>query len=521
MPNIGADEIITQLHVRHFVQWGGPIPDGYHAPVYAGQDAQYMTLTALTANEQGAISPIWVPDPSNRKQYQLVGRSVAAPDLDTATLTMMEKHGALPRQLQRIQCPFNVYDTIGQCQDPSDFLNGWSDYVYIHGGGVVTTKDLGDRSSFDSDEALEDGLNVTWSRNYPIGGLAFQNQAENYVTLEVADVVYASRENCADCGPQDDGTGWIYAVTKSSGSTPGTAPRLIYTVDGGRTWLQGSITGLGDTEDPVAIDVVGQYLVVATRTAGGPLLSGYYYAEINAKTGVPGTFTKVIAGFASAVQIWDMYVLSPREVFFCADNGCIYKSTDITSGVYQALVAGTVTSASLRRIAGAGEETIIAVGASGTIVVSQNRGVGWGTSVTVPVGDLLQAACVVDGQIWWVGSNQGRIYRTVNGGETWAEKGFSGSGSGQVYDIISASPEVLFMSHANATPTGRIFTCWDGGENWTNSRPRILQYPVATRFNRLAVPQIDPSLAANNVAVAGLGANGTDGILLLGQVSRI
>lgn len=520
MPNLTADEIITQQNVRHFVQWGGPIPDGAHRPVYAGKDGQYMTLTGLTTYQQGAISPIWVPDPNQRKVFRLAGRSVTAPDLDTATLTMMEKHGYLPRQLQTIVCPFNVYDTVGPCKDPSDFLNGWGDYVFIHGGGLVTTKNLGDRSSFDSDEFLQDGLEVTWSRNYPIGSLAFQNQAENYVTLEVADIIYASRQNCADCGPQDDGTQWVYAVTKSSGSTPGTAPRLVYTTTGGDVWVQAAITGIGDTEDPVAIRVVGQYLLVATRIAGGPTISGYYYAEINGKTGVPGAWTKVIQGFATSVQIWDVYVLSPNEVFFCADNGAVYKSNDITAGVFQILTAGTVTSASLRRIAGF-EETLVAVGASGVVVYSPNRGLSWATAVTSPAGDLLQALTVIDSNIWWVGSNQGRLYRTINGAETWAEKTFTGAGTGQVYDIVAASPEVLFVSHANATPTARLLTTWDGGEDWTLGGPRLKTYPTATRFNRLAVPAVDPSIAANNLAVAGVGANGTDGILLLGKVARI
>ena len=66
------------------------------------------------------------PHPSRPGQYRLVGRTITAPDLTTATLVMREMHGQIPRQLGRIGCQFNLYQNLGVCKDLSDFVGGLS-----------------------------------------------------------------------------------------------------------------------------------------------------------------------------------------------------------------------------------------------------------------------------------------------------------------------------------------------------------------------------------------------------------
>lgn len=515
MPNIGADEIITNKHVRDFVQWKGAGPT--NPPAYYGMDAQYFKMEGLSMPDgQGSISPRYMHDPRRVGKFKLVARQVSAPDLNAATMVLTERHGAIPRQLQRINCPVNIYENIGECKDPSDFVSGWSDYVLVYENGLVDgNKDGGNRSAWgDADDQLEDSLPMKFDDIYPIGALAFGDNATGTITLEVIDVIYVKANDCVDC---DDW--WIYAVTESSGSTPGTAPRLIYSTDNGETWSQASIDSLGDTEDPSGIEQVGKYLVVYTRTAGGATTSGYYYSEINQNTGAPGTWTKVTTGFVAGFQVRDMFVLSPREVFFCADDGYIYFSDDITAGV-SVRSASAATTADLYRIHGE-NETVVSCGIGGIVVVSQNRGKTFSVTTASPVVATLQALCVVNDSTWWIGSATGKLYYTQTGGEVWTEKTFSGSGAGQVYDIIKVSPSVLFFSHSTATPTGRVFSTWNGGRDWTNSAPRILNMPTANRFNRLATPPADAGVSANNIAVAGLGGNGTDGILLLGIAARL
>lgn len=512
MPAPNADEIITYKHKRNFIQFGGPGPT--HTTLYAGQDAQYMSIEGVSDPESGGIDPIWVPDPVRIGSYRLVGRSVSPPDLASASLMLREKHGAIPRQLQKIGCAFNLYEPTGKCKDLSDFLRGWSDYVLVYSQALVTDKDYGTRTSFDSDDPVVDSLSLTLADIYPIGALGFGEEAATLVDREVVDIVYGNSITCGNCGSENDGTQWLYTLATTSGAgSPGLPAEVIYTVDGGANWSEANIASFGATEVPLAIEIVGQYLVVLG-------LDAYFYAEINASTGVPGTFTKISTGFVAAGSPVDIYVASAREVYFCGDGGYIYKATDITAGV-SVISAGDATTTDLNRIDGV-DSTIVIVGDTGVVLVSTNRGATFATAVASPVAATLQALKVISDQVWWVGTGGGELWYTLNGGNSWGEKNFSGSGSGNVYDIVAAGADTLFFSHSTTDPTARLFSSWDGGASFASSAPRILNLPVFDKATRLALPQAAHiSIAANNIAVGGLAGNGTDGIILLGIASRL
>jgi hypothetical protein len=81
--------------------------------------------------------------------------------------------------------------------------------------------------------------------------------------------------------------------------------------------------------------------------------------------------------------------------------------------------------------------------------------------------------------------------------------------------------EVGYIAHATAAPLARIFSTWNGGEDWINAAPRILNLPVFDYAGRLAAPDADAGIAANNLAVAGLAGDGVDGVLLIGIAGRI
>lgn len=507
---VNADENIMQRHVRDFIQFGGPRPG--NVAKYSGQDSQYMMVDGVSNPETGGVEPRWVQHPSRQGLYRLVGRSISPPDLPSATVTMKEKHGAIPRQLQKIGCSFNFYELVGTCKDLSDFVSGWSDYVLIYAGAIVTDKDLGARSSFDADEEIQDALTVTLSEIYPVGALNFGEGAATQIDREVVDIVYGTNVQCGACGVENDGSGILYAVTKSSGGgSPGLPAELITIVNDVVT--QQNIDSIGASEDPVALAVVGQKILVVAPTA-------LYWADLDVDTGLPGTFTKVTTGFVSGANLTDVYVAGSREVFFSALTGYIYKSTDITAGI-TAINAGSATSEDLYRIDGR-EDVLAAVGDNGALIRSVNRGRTWAATATSPVSaNSLRAVAVLDAKRLWVGTfDSGRLFYTLNGGASWVAKRFSGDGSGAIRDILFATDEVGYVAHNSSTPAARIFATYNGGADFSNSAPRISNLPTFDWAGRLAVPQTDPGVAANNLAVAGLAGNGTDGILLTGIAAR-
>lgn len=514
MPKPSKDTVTTTQERRLFLQLGGPGPA--NALKYAGVETQYLMLDGVTRPVRGAIEPIRVPDPLQYKRFRNVGRKVAAPAFPTATLHVLENRSTLPFSLGALDCPLNVYAPVGACKNPSSFLNGWSDIVEIYSYGEAGDVDHGARSGFDTDDMVQSSIPLTLEAIYAIGKLGFGQEAASEVSREVVDIVFGGGVQCGECGPADNGANRIYAVAKSSGAgSPGLPAEVIYTTDGGATWAQSNIDGFGASEDPLAIDIVGDKLVVLGADA-------YYWATLNPKTGVPGTYTKVTSGFVAAGTPRDLFVLSPSEVFFCGDGGYVYKSTNITSGV-TALSPGDATTDDLLRIHGDGGNTLVAAGASSAVIVSTNRGVTWSTTVSEPSAIPLDiyALSVRSADLWFVGTGaSGRVFYTADGGETWDAVNFTGTGAGYVRDIVWATDEVGYFVHDDNTPTGRILATWNGGASWVRNdeqSPRLLNWPVIDRVNRLAVPvNAGPQTAANSVALACLAGDGTDGAVFLG-----
>lgn len=518
MPRVTSDEIVTRKHSRGFIQPGAARPN--NVAHYYGLDAQYFIMGDATKPNLGTISPVWVPDPLRTGGYRLVGRTTAPPDLGASDITLLRKHGSVPAALGKINCPLNVYMMTGKCKDLSSLLNGWDDFVSIYSNGQVESITNGAATGWD-DGQVEDVYSVKWGDQFAVGKLSFGVDFATEIDRELVDVVYGGSEVCGDCGPADDGTSRAYAVTKSSGSgSPGLPAELVYTVDSGATKSQSTITSFGATEDPLGIDIAGNTLIVIST-------GGIYWSTLNAKTGVPGAFTKVTTGLVAGKTLTDIFVINAREIWFSALGGYIYKSTDISAGV-SAISAAGATSQDLLRIFGDGNETLIATGAASVVVKSANRGVTWATTATNPsaIPADIVSGDVLDSNRFWVGyALLGRMFYTFNGGETWVEKSFTGSGAGSVRDIVAVSDEVIHVLYDDNTPTAYLLTSFDGGNTFARNdsgSDRILNWSVFARGNRIAVPNVsDLTVASNNLIIAGLATGLVDGLWLQGSAARL
>lgn len=509
-----ADEIQQQRHIRAWTQRGGPRPSNRIR--YAGPDEQYMVFGDVKNPNVGGVDPVRFWDPEARDQFRLIGQKIGSPDFPSSTVSFMRRHGGISWIAGDLPCLNNYYELIGDCGYPDNFLTGWSDGVTIYSYGRGTDRTHKGRTSQDSDDPLMDDVDHVYAAVYDIGGLSFGENATTFVEREVIDLVYGSTIQCGDCGPTDDGTNRVYMVTKSSGpASPGIPAEVIWTADGGVTFNQQNITGLGGTVDPTGIEVAGNYLIVLD-TAG----NGYWYAEINPLTGAPISWTNVTAGFTSNNQPNDIYVASSQEVWFCGQNGRIYKSTDIPTGVSE-VNGGLATTADLIRIDGSGD-TIYSVGESGVIIKSTNRGRTFATTTTSPTSGTLRALDVRDQYYVWIGSGTGGVWYTLDGGETFVQ--VSLSGIQVVDDIRFATDEVGYiMGRAPNSATARLWTTYaSGAGGWSSSamtlNPRIKNFLTFQRGNRVAVPRkVKQATASREIAIGGLSSGGTDGILIFGK----
>lgn len=500
-----GNETVTQNFIRAFTQRGGPSPTN---PVrYAGVDEQYLMVGDISDPIRGGINAINVNDPRNRGLFKRIGTTIDAPDITTNTVTFKQRTGGVPWYTFRLDCPINIYESVGVCQDPADLKNGWVT-LNILSGGLATDRTRAGRTAFDGSEESTTEIGFTWTGgSYTIGGLVLGEQAAQQVSTEVVDITYGNYLLCANCGPGNDGTRWIYALQQTAGGSSAVAPVVVYSTDYGATWTSTAITGIGAGSLVSAIALVGSNLVVVS-----PSENAYFYAPINAATGAPGTWTKIATGFVAAKQPNDIYVESPNRIYFAANGGYIYVSSDITAGV-STLNAGSTTTSNLLRIDGAAN-LLVAVGASGAAIASSNQGVSW--SSLTGLSGTVQAVGVVSNYYLWVGNSAGTLWFSDSAGQAWTQITLPNIIG--IQDIVWATAEVGFIAATRTGPTAVVFGTFDGGRTWSEGNTSRFpgNQPTFGRANRLAVPQVpDPGRAANNLAVAGLGGGGVDGVIYL------
>jgi len=505
-----TNETLTQNFIRAYTQRGGPSPANIVR--YAGYDEQYLMVGDVARPDRGAITPIEVNDPQVRGLFARTGIQIAAPDIPSASLTFKQRFGGVPWYKFRLNCPLNVYEVEGLCEQPDDPLNGWST-MQILSRGLSSNKTYAGRTPFDGSDESTTAIDFAWLGDaYTIGGLALGEKASVDVTTEVIDGVYYGPVRCTDCGPANDGASWIALLQQTAGGSSAVVGKVLYSTDGGATWTASAITGLGVGVLVTAIDVVGQYMVVVAKTE-----NAYYVSPINQLTGALGTWTKITTGFVAAKTPNDMYVESPSRIYFVGDGGYIYVSTNILSGV-SVLDAGSATAQNLNRIHGKAG-TLLAVGASNASVKSTNRGVTWAQTAGSVTGTL-QAPCVISPYEYYLGTAAGAVYYTLDAGATWTQLTLTGAAVTAIQDIVAPTDECLFVAATRAGPTAAIFQTTFGGALWAENNTSRLPgtLPVFGRANRLAFPRVaDLMVAANNLAAFGLGGGLVDGIAYLAQ----
>lgn len=508
---MNLEDVVKQGNIRVSKQDGGPRPSNRRK--FAGLTEQHLAVQGVSI-PKGDREIINVMHPSRASTFKRVGSSVSAPDSSTASLMVLERKGGIPFIWGGMECSFNLYLNLGVCSDLTDAVRGWDLYALVMSGVNVTNHDAGDLMGWEDDGPREHSLDIEFASIFAVGKLNLGENADSYAAREIVDIAYGSILQCGSCGVSDNGAQRIYALVATSGSgSPGLPAKVIYSVNGGGVWAESTITGIGATETVEAIEVMGGYVVVLGSYH-------YYYAAINPLTGVPGTWAQVDIGDADDAP-QDMYA-DGSNLYFAGINNFIYQTTSIPSGattIYSDLGGGI----DLARIHGNGEQTVVAVGQTGTVLVSQNSGATWGTVTTAPTADNLTAVAVLDTMYWWVGDDAGGVFYTTDAGESWTEVVLQGSITA-IQDITFYNEEVGYVAYTVAGPTARLASTWDGGVNWalssTSTGPRLNNMPVADRINRIAVPQdTHPTVGANHVALAGLAGDGSDGVLIIGAAA--
>jgi len=511
--------VSTRKQLRVFLQPGGAnIQNGL---IFSGLNGGQVQITGVSHPLVGGRDPITVFNPAKAGEYSIVGETISPPGFPEMSLEIYELLQGVPLPDVLGTCPINIYEIKGNCADLTDHLNGWKGgNVRVYSNFKPNNVDPGDRTSWGDDAPLSFKMDGPVLTQYSVGSLGFQTQGLTLTGAQYGnDVTYATSEVCGNCGTANDGTKLIYVALAASTTSPGAKPNVAYTLNGGATWLTSQVSSAAVAEDLNTIKVIGNYLVVTSKTGGGSSTSALHYATIGL-TGAPGTWTKVVTGFVGGSGVNDVYVAAPNEIYMVGDAGYIYKSTDITAGV-SVINAGATTANALSRVFGR-QGVIYTGGASSTIIKSSNGGQTWAATTTAPTAGAVtyNAVEVLSDLICWIGTSTGKLFSTVNGGESWNE--FTAlAGVTAIDDVYFATPEVGYVSGTLAG-AAYLFATFTGGVSWTNTQPRLVGLGTAAQYKRITAPDAGrETIQANNLAIAGILTASTTGVVSLGKAQII
>lgn len=486
-------------YTRVFLIEGRAAPD--HKPSYES----CMKLDAIT-HPFGDTDPVYCPDPDSlgafvevgsiqgeqgRPSTSLIGRYAA--DLRSTLLKLGQRH-----------CPFDVQLHIGARTNPSYFSNFQKNVILEDVRlSQFSTDPLGALSPDENASVTETGA-ITCGRLYEIMPITLTDRGKSVVTVELIDVVICDSIVCGVREDASDGCQKVYSVSSAVPASPGTVPELVFSLDGGVNLLSHDVDSLVGEADGLAC--VGDYIVVISNADA----AHHYASKSEIDDGDDPLFAQAAGGYVAGGEPNDIWSVGDYA-FIVGDGGYVYALDNATAAV-TVLDAGVATSNVLRAVHALSDEFAVAVGDLGTVIYTADGEI-W-TQAAAGCG-LSQLNCVwvKNAHEWFVGSDDGHLYYTKDGGETWTEKAFPGSGSGSVRDIQFATASVAWMSHDTDTPRGRILRSYDGGHEWIVTPEGDASIPANDRINAIAACKLDPNI----IFGVGLGDDGADGVFLVGK----
>ena len=199
------------------------------------------------------------------------------------------------------------------------------------------------------------------------------------------------------------------------------------------------------------------------------------------------------AGTRYAVDSGALFALDKLHIWFVTSGGYIFFSDD-GGATWTAQSEGTVTVQNLNAVHFADNQFGMAVGNAGVVLKSVDGGSTWSAATSIAGATNVLTVQVIDQYNAYVGTADGHVYMTSNGGITWTSKYQLVGGS---VDSIHAVNKFVIWAVANTVaPLGRILRSRNGGYSW-----ETITTPTNTGLNSIHGLDANKAWAVGNDGV--------------------
>ncbi len=471
------------------------------APVF-----QAISVLGDPSHNFGDQDPIEVPDPNIFNRHIKIGSVPGT--VERATFSIDARY-ALDLsdwvRLARRQCRIDAFALIGACKSPQDFTEGWEKVMFFNDGDISShsIENFGALGS-DDQSATNENLELSAEDYYEYGQEGFSRLATALDNQEITSVDVCDNESCGDCGDSSDGCQRVIASMAGTGATPGTLPQVLYSGDNGETFAADDITTLFSSETITDGECIGANWVGISNQS-----NSIHFTNVDKLFFGTNTWTEMNTGFVAGGEPNHMDSVDASHTWIVGDGGFIYFTQNPVLSV-TVQDAGIATTQSLQWVSAFSTKFVLAVGALNAVVFTDNGGDSW-ASVTGPeVGILLSVCHMWSADVWMVGTTTGKLYFTINRGNTWTEKGLPVTVT-DIDAIKFVDEGEGYLAVQVGTGNAQILRTITGGYEWTVLPDDLSGSDIegADRLNDLAVC----GTGSNQVFAGGLDDDGTTGIL--------
>jgi hypothetical protein len=418
------------------------------------------------AESMGAINLLrcFKPDGTG---WNVTGQTVDPPD--PVTFTINTRLRSTRSWMQKLDCPFSFYALQRDCGRADEFSN------YVRGdvlkGCRVVNKTKGGVAAIEGDEESTLGTDVeAWPPVLEIPNLVIDRLTADTLAVTGAYCAVPNMNlRCyGDCGDKLKLGEQILMVGESAAGP--LLGEFEFSSDSGATFTDtandpfaagaGSFSG---TRFSMGRD--GWRWMLWKETEAGTQGEIAYCDDL-----LGTTWTSVNIGGAAAAEgsVWGQgaFSLHSKFIFIAGANGSIWKSTDAAL-TWTQVEAGVIHAGNYNCVHFSDESYGMAGGAADIIAVTSDGGITWSAATPTGGGGDIKCCWRFDKNRMWVGTDDGEIFFTRDGGTTWTERtGWVGTGVGSVNGMSWYDDHYGFIVSDTAAPVGTVLRTINGGYDW-------------------------------------------------------